>query len=764
MQQPRTIRGRMLRALAVPLVTVLGLLVFIAISEVRIYREAVAVTEAVRLNLAVEDLIHELQRERGLTAGLLGGETPYRSDVDIQRPRTDVARAGLDTLVRDDTIPGAVPTRTALALLHDLSAVRGAVDARSADRSSTFDYYTKAIESLGGLAIGADEANDRVLRRSLIALQAVGDAKEASAKERGFLNGVIAQGRFTEHEYAEYVEYHAIKEAARKQFARYATDDQKAREGAVWTSESAELAHEYEETALESADGRRFVIDSRPWWDAMTVLVDDLHGVQRSIGVDAENRAADLRREAATGLIVLVVLALLAGLAVTGEAVLLVSSAQSITEPLAHLAREAKDVATRRLPEAVARIQTGPDAQPPPSPITVPARSAAEIRTVAEAFDQIQQVAHRLAVEQTVVRRNTTESLANLGHRNQNLLRRQLGFISQLEREESDPTALANLFELDHLATRMRRNAESLLALVGESSPRRWSTPLPVADVIRAAIAEVEDYRRVELRRIDNGYVTGASVSDLAHMIAELIENGLAFSPPELNVEIFGQWTGTRYLIAILDQGVGMTEADLARANARLREEESFLLGPARFLGHYVVGRLASELGVTVQLANSPVTGITARLILPPSVVSASADQSPPELEGSLSGQDGATLTRLEPAHDDPTNTATTLESDPKWDAPAMVSPERPEWPPCTPTLGPARTRSGLIKRARPSPETATDKPPEPAPRTDAPAAIDRQPAEVRTMLSAFRAGTERGEARSTAPGSTAQVHEKGSQ
>jgi anti-sigma regulatory factor (Ser/Thr protein kinase) len=178
----------------------------------------------------------------------------------------------------------------------------------------------------------------------------------------------------------------------------------------------------------------------------------------------------------------------------------------------------------------------------------------------------------------------------------------------------------------------MRRNAESLLVLVGESSPRPWSAPLPVADVIRAAISEVEEYRRVSMRRIDDAFIAGNYVTGLAHMVAELVENGLAFSPPDVDVEIQGRQLGGQYLIAIIDQGVGMGEDELARANARLRGEESFLLAPTRFLGHYVVGQLAQQMSADVQMAPSPVTGVTARVMLPASILVTPSAINPTEI------------------------------------------------------------------------------------------------------------------------------------
>src|SRR5262249_50898930 len=206
-------------------------------------------------------------------------------------------------------------------------------------------------------------------------------------------------------------------------------------------------------------------------------------------------RANQLQHSAARTLIGFL---LLAGLEMTAEILLVVAAARSVSGPLRALAKEADDVASRRLPETVAALQSGEDERPPEvQPVTAPPRAGTEVRSLALALDRLQSTALTLAGEQAGVRRNTTESMANLGRRNQNLVRRQLGLISEFERDELDPSALANLFELDHLATRMRRNAESLLVLVGRTSPRQWSAPLPVADVVRAGVSEVEDYRRV---------------------------------------------------------------------------------------------------------------------------------------------------------------------------------------------------------------------------------------------------------------------------
>jgi anti-sigma regulatory factor (Ser/Thr protein kinase) len=358
---------------------------------------------------------------------------------------------------------------------------------------------------------------------------------------------------------------------------------------------------------------------------------------------------------------------------------------------------------------------------------------------VAAALDRVQAVAYSLATEQAMLRRSTSESLANLGRRNQNLLRRQLGFITTLEQQESDPTGLANLFELDHLATRMRRNAESLLVLVGAASPYKWTAPLPIVDVIRAAISEVEEYRRVTLRRVDEAHIHGAAATAIAHMLAELVENGLSFSPPDLDVEVQGRRIGDGYLIAITDQGIGMAPEDMAVANARLRGEGDFVAAPARYLGHFVVGRLASELNIDVQLAQSPVTGVTARVQLPANLFA----PPPPAISAPENGHRRA-ASQVKPVAVEP------VEPQP---IPMQREPRQVPVIEYRTTAGAAvaieeRTANGL--RKRPGRGAKADISPTqtlpvvtPAEKTEQ---LDTSPQQVQSRLTALRAGFHRSE------------------
>ena len=210
------------------------------------------------------------------------------------------------------------------------------------------------------------------------------------------------------------------------------------------------------------------------------------------------------------------------------------------------------------------------------------------------------------------MRRNVADAYVNLGRRNQNLLSRQLEFITQLENDESDPETLEHLFRLDHLATRMRRNAESLLVLAGLAPPRTWSAPVAMGDVVRGALGEVEGYRRVRLRHVDEARVDGSAAADVSHVIAELVENALSFSPPDADVEVYGRRDDHGYVITIVDSGIGMHDEELERANSLISSANALTLAPSRFLGHYVVAQLAARHGLTVHLAASPAGGLTA--------------------------------------------------------------------------------------------------------------------------------------------------------
>ncbi|MFI5684724.1 nitrate- and nitrite sensing domain-containing protein [Streptomyces sp. NPDC051636] len=621
--------------ITVPICLLLAVAGFAVHGRAEALGDARATRAEVGLSLRVQALVHQLQRERGLTNGLLGGEEDFRPPLAATRKRVDTA---LRELRRENAVENVVQRH-----LRGLAGIRAAADRGTADRAATLTFYTGAVDALNAVdpVAGTATGADRRLRDGLAALRELAAAKESVALERGLLNGVFAQGAFHGRAYLDFTEVRANRVAALARFRQVATAPERAALKKAFATEDAGLATAYENQAEGAVDGSPLRADAGTWWDAMTVLVDDLYAVQQSVGDDVRHRADRLSHDAELGLAACLVAGTLIAALV---AALAAFASRSLTRPLRALAEAAHDVARHRLPATVARIQQSPQdparllppADAPDGSDALPLGGTAEIAEVAASLHQVEHTALHLAAQQAGLRRNTTESLANLGRRNQNLVRRQLSLITRLERQELDPDALAELFELDHLATRMRRNAESLLVLAGQNPPRPTAAPADGLEVVQSAVAEVEQYRRVLIATVEPVRVRGHAVADIAHLLAELIENGLNFSPPTEQVEVHG-WYDTEddtYCFAVVDHGIGMSEADKERAGALLSEsgEEALLAAPTRFLGHLVVGRLAHRLGegTQVQLFDTPGGGLSALLALPGRLLVSAEDPSAP--------------------------------------------------------------------------------------------------------------------------------------
>ncbi|MFI6931390.1 nitrate- and nitrite sensing domain-containing protein [Streptomyces sp. NPDC050287] len=562
--------------------------------QLQAYRDAHDTRSRIDVTLRVQGLVHRLQVERTYTNGLVAGDRSYRPQVTGSRGRVDASRREL----RDEPVVAGAMSR-----LNRLASIRASVDSGSADRKETYAYYMGVISALNAADPTEDKAarGDRQLRDDLAALEALAEAKEAGSQEGSLLSGVLAAGSFRGTSYLDFVEARATRISAMDRFFRLATPAQRDAVMKMFSSPVTKRLDIAENAALKAADGSKIDADPTGFTSNMNRADRTVYDAQRRVDADAQARAKALSDDAAAALTGYLAFGLLTIAALIVAAVL---AGRSITRPLDALAREADDVARRRLPETMARIQSGELVQPegggrPPS-------SAQEISRVVAALHNVERTAAGLAAEQAVLRRNTAESLASLGRRNQGLVRRQLGLITALEQQELDPEALAELFELDHLATRMRRNAESLLVPVDERSPQISSVTATSLELVQSALGEVEQYRRVAIAEVEPRRISGRAVAELSHLLAELVENALTFSPPEQSVDVHGWADGNDYRIAVVDHGVGMSPEDFARANARIAGREAFLVAPTRYLGHYVVGRLATRLGVEVLLSETP--------------------------------------------------------------------------------------------------------------------------------------------------------------
>ncbi len=727
-------------ALAVPLVAlviVTALEVYQSADEARDVRDQTSLAEA---SIGPASLLSYLEDERNAASVyMLGAQDAFALPVEDNAE----ARATTDKSVADfreqvQSIGGEVEAAygPALDAMSGIGELRNQIDAFAGPRNfENIEPTIEIFDAYGPFMAPFFEANKQValaidnpelrrgaelvdlssrqtdliaqLTRDLLLAYIGGDNKLEDPAEVSAVAGRLGQ-----------------LDANKDLIQTKATGDYSLLAGSLFHSEEIQLFPDVVEAALETGeidvDGViRYSAGEDPETYGYTVF-------RTGVTDELTSRADDLESDAVARQRAYVVLAALA----LGVAILvtwLVS--RSITRPLRSLTGQATKMADHRLPEAVLDIldtPLGEDVEVPEvDPVAVQTRD--EVSDVAEALNTVQDTALDLAVEQAVLRRNIADSFVNLGRRNQNLLGRQLDFITELETNETSPETLSNLFRLDHLATRMRRNAESLLVLAGVEPPRKWAAPVRLTDVIRAALGEVEDYQRVTVRGVEPATIVGAAAADLAHLLAELIENALVFSPPDQTVDIRGRSRPARgvgsanevsgYTLAVIDSGLGMPPADIEAANRRLAGAESFTIAPSKYLGHYVAGNLAARHGIGVRLDASPGNGITATLNIPPALLTTEPVVGVP----AMVPDDGRELPAGAPAASEPAGIAAVAgavvgaqapgaeEASDPWQTgeyqPAVTS----SWPAPVGLVGgtpppesaPSRTQSGLVKRAR---------------------------------------------------------------
>ncbi|GAB3963364.1 sensor histidine kinase [Streptomyces sparsus] len=355
------------------------------------------------------------------------------------------------------------------------------------------------------------------------------------------------------------------------------------------------------------------------WFQTATGKFDVYRGIEEDLAARAVTEAGDIAADAKREAIVNSAIVLAALLIAFVIAALM---ARSMSRNMNRLRNAAFDVAEQRLPMLVDQLSRTEPGRVDTTVTPIPIDTRDEIGEVARAFDQVHREAVRLAAEQALLRGNVNAIFTNLSSRNQGLIERQLGLITDLENNEADPDQLESLFKLDHLATRMRRNGENLLVLAGEEPGRRWNQPVPLVDVMRAAGSEVEQYERVEISGVPESEIHGAVVTDLVHLLAELLENATAFSSPQTKVKVTAtRLPDGRVMVEIHDKGIGLTAEDFADINHRLANPPTVDAAISQRMGLYVVGRLADRHGIRVQLRPSGEQAGTTSLVMLPEAI-----------------------------------------------------------------------------------------------------------------------------------------------
>ncbi len=360
---------------------------------------------------------------------------------------------------------------------------------------------------------------------------------------------------------------------------------------------------------------------------SLMVYIEEVrNSATRIVGL-LDQHASEARNEALKNAIgIAVILAIALSLAVM--------VALSIVRPLHRLRNDTLLAAEQSLPEAIAAIKDGAEIDSVTLP-PVRVQTKEEIGEVARAVDTMNEGALRLAGEQAQLRRQVNEMLETLARRNKTLVEQQLSLIDSLEHEERDPTRLQNLFALDHLAARMRRTGDSLLVLAGTRQRMGRIPDTPLGDVLRAAVSQVENYQRVNIGNAPEGSLVGTAVTDVVHMVAELLDNALRASPPESTVAFaFSRAVDGGLLLEIADRGIGIPADELAEINERLSSDNEAGSGAARRMGLFVVARLAARHGITVRLRptfdSATNSGVTASLYLPLRLLKGVGNESDP--------------------------------------------------------------------------------------------------------------------------------------
>ncbi|GAA3450086.1 sensor histidine kinase [Dactylosporangium matsuzakiense] len=592
--------------------------------------------QGVKVGRQLTDLIHQLQLERDRTVGFIAksnggtqpsGANPAADDLASSQAATDASLRAFSEQARPllrNPIFSGVQNRMA-ADFTDLGLVRDGVAHRWLREEAVFDQYSITIQHLFELVPDRpDIGGDSQSVAEVASLMDLAQAKELKDQLRGRIFAAASAGKFAPDDFETFSEIQARQIAAVERFRSSASPrhlaiyDKNLRQSAVST------VARLQQDIISRARGAAVGVSAEDWWRASTQELEYLRSIERLMLEDAIKGAGDRSGTQRTNAIVAtsaIVLVMLLALLLSWLI------GRSMARSLRQLRAQALDVAQHRLPEAIQRLRTLPRGETVTVDTTTRVRSSDEIGEVADAFTAVHRSAVSLAVEQAVMRRNVNSMFVNLARRSQTLVERQLQLLDQLESAETDPEQLANLFRLDHLATRMRRNDENLLVLAGSEATRRWAQPVSLSAVMLAAMAEIEQYARIRHDVSNDVFIVGHAVSDIVHLFAELLENATTFSPPDTVVTVTG-WPAQQAreaTIVIEDKGIGMTDSGLIEANERVSSPIAIDVAASERMGLVVVGHLADRHGVSVRLTASE-SGVTAYVTLPARLLAAAPD------------------------------------------------------------------------------------------------------------------------------------------
>lgn len=595
------------------------------------------ISQLAKLGQQVTSLVQAMEDERDQTTGIIPAASPKIAAASLQSwyNATDAAAAKVHGLAVGigGSFPANIQSRVSavLSVISHLGPLRITAQASQSALAVIADYAGPIGDMVALNSQIAEGAADSGLVSSVQALTALAQAKDVAAQQRAILFSALTQQLFADGELQALTTAQSEQATDLAAFDVTATPSEQASFRNTVAGDlvnEAELIEQYV-ISVGSLDTTALNIgpSAAParWYSAMSDTVQQMQAVELGLASTIVTRAQLLQHDAKDsalliGFLTAVVLFLV--LAAT------LAVARSLVRPLNRLREGALDIATVQLPERVRKLGEAldPVADLEVAPINV--LSTDEIGQVARAFDQVHSEAVRLAGNEAMLRSSFNAMFVNLSRRSQVLIERLARTIDSLEQHEDDPGRLSDLFSMDHLVTRMRRNSENLLLLAGHEGARKWSELVPLTDVARAATSEIEQYSRVTQKIQPGIAVAGRAVSDVVHLLAEIIENATVFSPADTPVLVSAEELSSGgVLIEVSDRGVGIPEARLTEMNWRLDNPPVMDVSVSRHMGLFAVARLAERHGVRVRLQAGSPEGLTALVWLPDSVIKREARQ-----------------------------------------------------------------------------------------------------------------------------------------
>lgn len=591
------------------------------------------------LRIPLAALSYSIENERLYARTLLVNPAEYKATLESTFTTIDegldaIAAAADQVAVTDENAQALAAVAAGAELRDALPQVREGVMSGQAATATVTNFYTEVI----GTFVAATDAiaiavPDREVVSTLQAYGALDQLIESIRYEGDVFNRLIRQGTFVT---AEIAQTRTIVERT-----RIALEDAQARGAGVSPAievpalgasggSTANSFSTLQNRILNGLDSSLVSARSADWPAKVDEEVAQYAPLRDQAWEMTEARVNETTSSALTQAIFTIAIGIAA---IVVSLIITFAIARRIVNPLRRLTTTATAV-REELPRLVERVAQ-PGETVDVSEVQIPVETQDEVGRLAEAFNGVNAATIEIAREQAALRGSISEMFVNVARRDQVLLNRQLASIDEMERTEDDPNRLTRLFALDHLATRMRRNSESLLVLAGIDTGRRLRRAMPLSDVVRTASSEIELYERIDLELIVDPAMLGHQALTAAHLFAELLENATVFSDPGSRVVIRTGRTVDGFTVEVIDSGIGMTPEELAEANARVQSSAASEILGAQRLGLFVVGRIARRIGAQVAIASEEGRGTVATVLLPSSLFEAIDDSEPDALPAS---------------------------------------------------------------------------------------------------------------------------------